>query len=410
MDPITIGLLVAAGAQIVSGIMQHYQSEKARGATNRRLKEIEAMFDAIVPPEFDLKVFDDPKLAADIPGPALNVEAITPEMYEQVGQYIPAVADFVREASPQLVEATDAARQGREAQLAALERYKGIASGEFDPELAQRLSEASQRANIDAQSRSASILQDAQRRGQLGSGMMMANQQRAASDAMQRSALESQMAAAEAYRNQLAALDKSAMLGGNIRQSEMSEEARNVDIINDFNERTSRNYQDYLQMRADTQNKAKIMEIERARRVADANVAAKNQSKWENRQMYNDAQKTKYDVARQQRGDKLDLIDRQNRLKQQMYENLMAKARGKAGIAQTGIDYMRSDAQDRNAATRGIADTVSAGGMYYGKYAQPSPERQLGMESDLEMNNQYDFDTYPGQKYRYSPTDKWRTA
>lgn len=376
MDPITIGLLVAAGAQIVSGMMQNYQSEKARGATKQRLKEIEAMFDAIVPPELDIKVFDDPALAKDIPGPALNVEAITPEMYEQVGQYVPALADFVRETNPQLVQATEAGREGREAQLQALQRYKDIASGEFDPQLQQRLSEASQRANIDAQSRSASILQDAQRRGQLGSGMMMANQQRAASDAMQRSALESQMAAAEAYRNQLGALDRSAALGGDIRQSEMSEEARNVGIINDFNERTSRNYQDYLQMRADTTNKAKIMEIERARQVADANVASKNQAARQNRQMYNEGQQTQYDVARNQRSDNLEMIDRKNRLKQQMYGNLMEKARNKAGIAQEGIDYLRSDANDANERTKGLADSISSGGMYYGKYGQKPQQQQ----------------------------------
>lgn len=370
MDPITIGLLVAAGAQIVSGVMQNYQSEKARGATKQRLKEIEAMFNAIVPPEYDLKVYDDPKLASTIPGPALNVEAITPEMYQQVGQYVPALADFVKETNPQLVQATDAGREGREAQLQALQRYKEIASGEFDPELQQRLSEASQRANIDAQSRSASILQDAQRRGQLGSGMMMANQQRAASDAMQRSALESQMAAAESYRNQLGALDRSASLGGDIRQSEMSEEARNVGIINDFNERTSRNYQDYLQMRADTTNKAKIMEIERARQVADANTTAQNQAKWKNREMYNTGQERQYDVKRQQRDDTLENIDRKNRMRQQIYENALQKARGQAGISQQGIDYMRSDTADRNRTTQGIGDAVSAGGMYYGKSGQ----------------------------------------
>lgn len=372
MDPITIGLLVAGGAQLVSGIMQYYNSQKAAGASKKRLAEIEAMFDAIVPPEFDLKVYDDPKFAADIPGPQLNIEALTPELYEQVGQFVPEVAQFVQEANPQMVEATEAARTGRRAQLDALEKYKQIASGGFDPELQQRLSEASERANREAQSRADSILQDAQRRGQLGSGMMLASQQNAASEAMARQARESQMAAAEAYRNQLMAMDRSASLGGDIRASEMSEEARNVGILNSFNERTSRNYQNYLQQRADMANRAKIMELERARTVADANVAGRNRAQEQSRDLFNQQQKINYDVSQQNRQNQLDMVERQNRLKQQMYENLMQKARGKAGIAQASIDYMNQAARDQNQAVRGVGDAATAGALYYGKYGQPS--------------------------------------
>lgn len=409
MEPITTALLVGGGVQVVSGLMQYYNQQKAAGASARRLREIEAMFDSIVPPEYDLKVYDDPRLAQDIPAPALNVEAITPQMYEQVGQYVPEIASYVQEAQPQLVEATAAARTGRGAQLDALERYKQIAAGEFDPELQQMLSEASQRANTEAQSRAASILQDAQRRGQLGSGMMLAEQQRAASEAMARQARESQLAAAEGYRNRLLALDKSASLGGSIRSSEMAEEGKNVGILNDFNERTSKNYQDYLQMRADQLNKAKIMETERARQVADANVAAKNKAAWENRDMYNKAQMTKYDVARQNRQGRLDVEEAKNRTKQQMYENLLSKARGKAGISETVMNYENQRARDTNQLVRGLGDAATAGALYYGKYGKPSPEAQLGRD-ELKMDNQYDFDTEPGQDYRYSPTDRWRTA
>lgn len=374
MEPMTIALLVAAGAQVVSGIMQYYNSQSAAGASKKRLAEIEAMFDAIVPPEFDLKVYDDPKLAADIPGPQLNIEALTPEMFQQVGQYVPEVAEFVQETNPQLVEATEAAKTGRRAQLDALERYRQIAGGEFDPELQQQLSEASQRANMEAQSRSDSILQDAQRRGQFGSGIMLASQQNASAEAMARQARESQMAAAEGYRNRMLALDKSANLGGDIRDSEMSEEARNVGILNSFNERTSRNYQDYLQQRADSLNRAKIMELERARSVADANVQARNRAQEQSRDLFNEQQQINYGVKKDNRENALDIIERQDRQKQQMYENLMQKARGKAGIAQTSIDFMNQSARDKNQAVRGVGDAATAGAMYYGKYASNQPK------------------------------------
>ena len=406
MDPITIGLIVAAAAQVVSGLMQSYQAEKARGATNKRLREIEAMFDAIVPPDLDLKVFDDPALATEIPGPALNIEAITPEVYEIAGTYNPEVADFVRENGPALVQASEAARIGRGAQLDALERYKQIASGEYDPEFAQVMDEAAQRANREAQSRSDSIIQDANRRGTMGSGLAFAAQQKAGADAMARAAEDSRFAAAEAYRNRLLATDKAADIGGDIRDSEIAEEARNVGIINDFNERTSRNYQDYLTAKAESLNKAKLINLERQQRVSDLNTQARNDANWRNREMYNDAQLTKYNVARQQKQDKLDLIDRKQRTKQQMYENLLAKARGKAGIAQQGIDYLRDDARDRNQRTQGIADTVSAGGMYYGKYAKAQPSTPTPEKATPTGGYQWTGKDYP---YNY-PDDEFATV
>ncbi len=386
----------------VSALMQAYQSEKARGATNSRLKEIEKMFDAIVPPDFDLKVYDDPALAKDLPGPELNVEAITPEAFELAGTYNPEVADFVREQAPELVRASEAAQTGRGAQLDALERYREIASGGFDPELAQKLDEASRRAQTDAQSRSASIVQDANRRGVMGSGLEFAAKQRASSDAMSRAADDSRFAAAESYRNQLMAMDKSANLGGDIRSSEMAEEARNVGIINDFNERASRNYQDYLTAKTETANKAKLINLEREQQVSDANTSARNLAAVQNRQRYNDAQQTKYNVAKDNRNTKLDVLDRKQRLKQQMYENLMTKARGKAGIAQTGIDYLRSDTRDRNQAIQGVGDAAIAGMLYSGKYNQNAqPETKYPTPSSMTSSNDYSGKyVYPGEDDR----------
>jgi hypothetical protein len=351
--------------QAVSGIMQYWQAEKARGANEKRLKEIEAMFDAIVPPEFDIKVFDDPALANDIPAPALNLDKIDPKLYQSVGQFIPEVAAYVQEADPNLIYATENAQKGREAQLEALERYKKIASGDFDPEFEAKMASASDRARRDAQSRQDSILQDANRRGQMGSGVMMASQMNQGADAMSRQAIESQLAAAESYRNQLGALDRSAMLGGQIRQSEMDEEGKNVGIINDFNERTSRAFQQYLQQRADMANKAKYANWQNDQRIADRNVDIQNAAQLEHVNRYNQGQKTNFDAQQMNRNNRLDLIDRQNRLKQQMYENLIARASGKAGIANSFININNQSAQDKNQAIRGVGDGLTAGALYY---------------------------------------------
>lgn len=374
MDPVTIALLAAAAIQAVSGLMQHYQSEKARKAGDKKLKEIEAMFNAIVPPEFDLKIWDDPKLAANIPGPALNMERITPKMYEQVGQFIPEMAAFVQEANPQLVEATQNAEVGRAAQMEALGRYRKIASGEFDPDFAAKMDESSMRSRRDAQTAQDNILQDAQSRGQMGSGLMLASQMNRTSDGMQRQALESRMAAAESYRNQLSALDSSAALGGRVRDSEMGEQAQNASIINDFNQRTSKRYQDYLNNRTNVTNSARDKNLSEAQRISDGNTGLENKARIDQVERYNRGQEANYDAAWNNRKNALGIEGQKNDLKQRMYENLMQKTRGKAGLGEVAINRIDARATDANNTTRGVADSATAGAMMYGKYKSAKDE------------------------------------
>lgn len=374
------GLAIAAGAAIVGGVMQWYQAEKARGATQDRLREIEALFNAIVPPQYDLAVWDSPELAGRIPEPAFDWHAISPEQYKQVQTFNPELADFIAEKAPELPKVTAAASQGRDAQLAALQRYRQIAAGESDPELQQMLQEASSKANRDAQSRQASVLQDAARRGQLGSAQMVAAQLQGGGDAMARGAQQAQQAAAEGYRNRLRALDQSAALGGDIRSSEMAEQAKNAQIINDFNQRTSKNYQAWLQGNADTRNAATMRNIDQAQRIADANVANRNKYAVDNQDRYNALQEKRYGYAAAERQNAQDREKYKNSIKSQQFENAMGLARGKAGIAQSGIDYLRQDARDRNQAIQGVTDTIGAAALYADRGRdRPDPTPQYGM-------------------------------
>jgi hypothetical protein len=170
------------------------------------------------------------------------------------------------------------------------------------------------------------------------------------------------------------AVDKSADLGGNIRASEMNEEARNVGIINDFAERTNKNYQNWLNVKADQISQARLANLNRDQAIADANVGLTNKTKVDNINRWNDLQGRQFDARRANRQDRIDVKKDKDRAKQQVYENLMAKARGSAGIAQTGIDYLRSDARDKNQAIRGVGDTITSGAMYYGANAKPTTE------------------------------------
>lgn len=378
MGPLAVGIGMAAiGA--ASGLIQLYNSERERGATKERLKQIEKMFNEIVPPQYDIKVWDNPELVKTIPPAAFDMSRITPESYASVGQYVPEVAQFVQEQRPEIVQASGAAQEGRAAQLDALRRYKDIAAGQTDPLFQQKMQEASDRARIEAQGRQAAILQDAQRRGALDSGVQLAAQMQGASDSMTRGALASQAAAAEAYRNQLMALDRSAELGGNIRGSEMSEAARNVGIINDFNQRTSRNYQNYLDQRAAMQNQAQRYNLDREQAIADANVLSRNRAQVENLNRYNDLMSQRYNMERQQREDKMAVQRYKEGLMQQNYANQRQSAADRAGVQSQMINYMNQATRDRNQAIQGLGESVQAGWMYgapsyKGSQAQAAPE------------------------------------
>jgi hypothetical protein len=387
--------------------MQYYNAERARKASKQRLNEIEGMFNAIVPPDLNIKIWDDPALVATIPEPAFNLEAVTPEMFERVGQYVPQAAEVIAERRPELVEASQEAQRGREAQMEALESFRRIARSDFDPELQQRLAQASRKSRTDAQSRQASILQDAARRGQAGSLATMASQMSAGEQAMQRQAIESQMAAAESYRNRLAALERSSDIGGQVRQSEMSEAARNADIINDFNQRTSTRYQQAAQQRADLANQAQMFNLREGQRVADANVQARNQARYEGIDRGNRLRQQGYQNARQTRQDRMDVEQMKATLKNKMFDNQMAIAAAKAGVGYNRANFDQTAARDQNQAIQGAADTVSAGALYYGAYGQP--DENPSQKPQQRQKPGYDYGSTPGN-YRRLDDEYWRTV
>lgn len=409
MDPLSIGIGITA-ISAASGLIQLYNSERERGATKERLKQIEKMFNEIVPPQYDIKVWDDPKLVETIPPAAFDMSRITPESYASVGQFVPEVAQFVQEQRPEIVQASGAAQEGRAAQLDALRRYKDIASGQTDPLFQQKMQEASDRARIEAQGRQSAILQDAQRRGALDSGVQLAAQMQGTSDSMTRGALSSQAAAAEAYRNQLMAMDRSAELGGNIRGSEMNEAARNVGIINDFNQRTSRNYQDYLNQRSAMQNQAQRYNLDRDQAIADANVAGRNKAQVENINRYNDLMGQRYNMQNKQRDDRIAIQKYKENLMQQNYANQRQNVNDRAGVQSDISNYMNQATRDRNQAVQGIGEGLTAGWMYGApgfkgsqqretpNYRTPSVSAQApysrNVPSGLDVNQSYETTGY----------------
>lgn len=405
--------LIIAGAAIAAGaLIKYYNSEKSRNAGRQTLRDIEDIFNKIKPPDYDLSIFDDPEMVAKIPDAAFNWHAITPEDYKVVGQYVPEVADFVQETQPELVHATAAAQEGRGAQLDALERLRGISRSDFDPELQQRLQQASTSADRDAKSRVASVVAGARRRGVGGAGAELAGSIAAGANAYEQQSRSSMDAAAEAYRNRLAALRDSATLGGQIRESEMSEEGANVDRVNRFNERFSKRYQDYLTAAADTRNQAQMRNLDARQRVGDANVANHNKYRVDNLERENHLKQQGFENARGQADTiasrKLALSALKNQLAGQRYATDVQKAGLMAGAKGNFYADTINRGQDYNNITQGATDGIVKMTGAGGGGGQQQQQQQRPPDPMPNWNG-YDYGGTPGN-YRQNDSEVWRTA
>lgn len=391
MDPITIGL----GAAALGSLVQLYQSEKARGAEKKRLKEIEKLYNEIKPPEYDLRIIDPPELhdeklkspefAGPLAAPKFNLSKLTPEQFKQVGKFIPEVAPYIAEQNPKLIEKTADMRAGREAQLNALRRFQEIGAGEFDPEYQEAVTKAARAAQGEAQSRQQSILQDFARRGQSGSGLNLAAQLGASSQAMDRGAMANLDAASQAYRNRLQALSQGASLGGQISQEDQNFQQRNADIINAFNQRMSTQRQAYENQRTAQMNQAQQYNLGVEQSLANMNTQSANQAMQADRSRLDDIAKFNYDVAARERArqdenakykygqdvnernyqnqlamNKYNMAigsqARQNDMLRQQYQDALNKAGLKAGVSQQMGQSSLQATQDRNAAIQGLSN------------------------------------------------------
>ncbi len=404
--------LVIAGAAIAAGaLIKYYNSEKSRNAGRQHLRDIEDIFNRIKPPDYDLSIFDDPEMVSRIPDAAFNWHQISPEDYKAVGQFVPEVADFVQEQLPELVEASGAARKGRDAQLEALERLRGIAKSDYDPVLQETLQKAKGQADRDAQSRVASALQGARRRGVGGAGAEMAASLQAGSDAYQRQSESSMDAAAEAYRNRLAALRDSAQLGGQVRDSEWAEQSANVDRVNRFNERFSKRYQDYLTYAADSRNQAQMRNLDTQQRVGDANVANRNKYRVDNLERENRLAQMQFENNRGQLDSvtarKLALSKYKNDLETERYRTDTQKAGLMAGAKGNYYGDTLSRGQDYNQQTQSVQDSVVK---MTGVGNAPGGQQQQPQRADpMPTYAGRDYGGTPGN-YRQDDSELWRTA
>lgn len=425
MEALTIGLIVAGGAQAVAGILNYYNAQKARKADEKKLAEIRAIFEKIVPPDYDLTIDDPPALHTEqLKRPEFaaldfDMTKLTPAELKVVSQYSPTLAPYIAEAAPQLVQESADAKAGRQAQKDALQQYRKLSEpGAVDPGTAMAQEMARRKTQIEAQSREQSIAQDWQRRGMLGAGLGMAGQMQASSSAMDRLALENMEAAKMSQQQRLQALAGGAALGGQIRNQDMDLSQQNAAIINAFNQRTAAGRQGWEQQRAGSISEADLFNNKMAQGVAEANWGAQNKFALDQQArqdalkqyIYNtgDArQKWGFDQEQEERNySNQTLADlaswkdkeksQQNTLLGQGFDDKYKVAAGVTGAAASQAQAARQGAQDQAQAFQGMANMGSAIAMG-------------GGQGHSQQNQYASGQAGKDDRKQYDSTGKWMT-
>jgi hypothetical protein len=380
---------VAAGAQVLSSIAQYYQAAEARKASKAELEEIRRLFDSIKPPDYDATVYDPPELIMQtIPETAFDMSNVNPKAYAVAAKYIPEVASYIAEQNPQLVKMSAAGQLGRDAQIQALKDIRARTGEVSDAEAQDASARAMRDAQINSQSRQESVLQDANRRGQLGSGAMLAAQLQGGSDQMERGANLSSQAYLEALRNKLGAIRTEGEMGRQLGNDEFSQSAINADIINKFNQRASTNMNVYNQYAADTVNKGQLFNVQNAQNVANQNTDTLNKSAIYNRNRQDDiASKIRADkvgersyinqAGQQNWQNKLTNQNIANTIKRNSFQDQFDIAGGKSGIGYKNIGMNNEFTRDQNQVIqglgKGVADTAMTAGYLVNKYPTKDP-------------------------------------
>lgn len=287
-----MGPLVAAaaigGVQVASGILNYIEGEKAAGRRSDELDRMQDLANKMKLPDFDQSM-------------------ITPEEYRVLQKYEPALAPYVQESAPQVIQAASSgAVQGRAAEADALAKYRGLADSGDDLQSKVLRARALRDAAVQNRGAQGAIRQSFQQRGQGGS----TNELVSALLASQGSNLAGQRAAEDAamsaYNTKLGALRESASLGADIRNQDVAQEGANANILNAFNTRLARSRQNWENDRAGELNKAQMFNINQNQKVADANVRGRNTSRQDYQDMINNIRQRQFnnqgDINRMQMG------------------------------------------------------------------------------------------------------------
>lgn len=358
-------IVAVAGATAAA---QYYNNEQNRRDNKKLMDRNEELMNGIALPELSEQDY-----YGDV-ARELSPETLAYRDYQYGGDFDPTVASYDQEVGPTTVQESANAKFGRDAQVEALKKFQANIQAGYDPEFAAKMDQAQTGANANAQSRMASILQDSQRRGQFGSNAMLAAQMQRSSDAMSQGANQSQLAAVESYKNQLQQQRDAASLGGTIARDENSLAAQNAEIVNSFNERSTRAHQQYLNQVADMQNKAKIRNLDSRQQLGNANTDLRNKQTID-----------RYNGSRNERDYQNKLVGQRQGVRQGNFDNQMTKAKGSMGVNHDRAQMNNQNAQSNSSMIQGLGQGFAG---YMGAQESASA-REKDRDFEREMAAKY---------------------
>lgn len=321
-------IALAAGPQIISGLLQWQNSSDAKRASAQERDRIAQLINNLKDPNFDTSM-------------------ITPQDYQVVGKYVPQVAAYVAESNPQLLKGDSAdASLAKNAQRDVLSNYLSQAKSGSDPLLEIQNRQAARQAAQEAQSNRASLDSLFARRGLAPGGAMQYGASLAGiANAQDQQAQAGEQAAKAAYTNRQNAMGQAAGLAGNIYNREASQEQQNAQIMNDFNKRMASGQNTYNQYAAGQSNDAQQYNL-----GVSQNLSNKNNDRGYQAQVAN--QGLRNDVAQKQ------------------YGNQQARVGLQTGVANRNIDSINANTAGENQAVQNFGEVGSTIGKQMSKNKQ----------------------------------------
>lgn len=305
-----------AGASIIGGGLLGYlankDAQKLNAAERARMMEL---IDKVKQPNFDMS-------------------SLTPEEFQIVGTYVPQAIPLIEEQAPELVQQSQAALQGRQAQQSALQRLMEVGNAPTDIAQQAAVSDASRAAAIQNQGSMAALNEQQARQGQGGLGLAGALSQMQANN--QTGAMTSQNAALDAYRNRLNALSQGAAIGNQLQGNENNLALNNSNIINSYNQRMAQMRQNNAIANTNMQNEAQMSNLNNRQSAADKNTSNAN------------------DFMKYNQGN-------QNQLKQQQYNNQMQKIGAYSGLSAQNQQANTQNAQSKANLYGGLSQGLAGG-------------------------------------------------
>jgi hypothetical protein len=261
MDPMTLAAIL--GAQAVGGIAGNLLSEGDRARSRDLINRAAGQFN------FEIPNIEDQKLALE----EYQLQGLLSSLMEQTPEQLQASAMEALQIDPRL-------KQQQRSYLDMLGEISKTGLTEADQIMAARMAQQAQAAEA---ARQASILQNMAARGAGGSGIEAAARLGSSQQAGNALAASMDDLRAQAFQNRLNAMSKGGELAGSLRGQEFNEQsniAQSKDAVERFN---LANRLNAAQRNIDRARQVEAANLAARQSFADQNVALRNQQQQYNR-------------------------------------------------------------------------------------------------------------------------------